>query len=37
MRPEGEGRVSWRAFFLRMAVCLWLFEVGCQIVLWLTE
>ena len=30
-------RVTWREFFLRLAVCLWAFEVACQIIHWITE
>ncbi len=35
--PTKPDRVLWRAFFMRVAVGLWVFEVTCQIVYWITE
>ena len=37
MKKEGAGRVSWRAFFLRLAVGLWLFEICCQLLEYATQ
>lgn len=30
-------RVSWGEAFIRLAVGLWIFEVACQLIWWLSE
>ena len=37
MRQEGKDRVSLCEFFLRLAVGLWLIDIACQILNWMTE